>query len=251
MENQTYPSLHNSLIHRRMNLIPSSEIKPGTKPHCETVSGRLLHCPCPPIAKYIKGNLHSLPRKNDNNMIKYTFTDENGRRISEYRPFSISYAVRQTPGLSHYGCQHYGRPEEAAGPETARSESTETPAPTDLLATFTSQNLKFDSLSLDIIRQMVAERVQIRDKNRKDIMGRISDLSGQEYPRYSLDTADSQKQKAALDKTKFDLEKQARDEDVSLWKDLTDLRKELLLNQRKYESTRTRNSLIGDLPNYD
>ena len=124
-------------------------------------------------------------------------------------------------------------------------------SPEDLLATLNRDKLKFDALSWEIIRQMVEERVQLRDKHRKDIMGRITDVSGDISRCYTLKTPDSLRSRAALEKTQFDLEKQAREEDISLWKDLTDLRKELLINQRQYRATRMRQDLVNSISSYD
>jgi len=208
-------------------------------------------------------------------MNEYTFTTETGWHVHELRPFSISYAVMQTPGLSRYthesyrqeqtdntpkkalyACRPYDRTTEVTSiameqPAPALLAPPEQGKPEDLLATLNRDKLKFDSLSWEIIRQMVEERVQLRDKHRKDIMGRITDVSGDMSCCDTLRTPDTLKRKGTLEKTQLDLERQAREEDISLWKDLTDLRKELLINQRQYRSTRMRQDLVNGISSYD
>lgn len=206
-------------------------------------------------------------------MNEYTFTTETGWRVHEPRPFSISYAVMQTHGLCRYACdpssqeqtdntsgnalyacRPYGRADDAISAAVEQPSLPAVPEPgksEDLLATLNRDKLKFDALSWEIIRQMVEERVQLRDKHRKDIMGRITDVSGDISRCYTLKTPDSLRSRAALEKTQFDLEKQAREEDISLWKDLTDLRKELLINQRQYRATRMRQDLVNSISSYD
>jgi hypothetical protein len=207
--------------------------------------------------------------------IEYTFTTETGWRVHESRPFSISYAVMQTPGLcpySHdsyrqerpdstpinslYTCRPYGLSDDTILSSIEQSAASlpalrEQEKPEDLLATLNRDKLKFDSLSWEIIRQMVEERVHLRDKHRKDIMGLITDVSGDVSCCYNLKTPDSLRQKAALEKTMLDLDRQAREEDLALWKDLTDLRKELLVNQRQYQSTRMRQDLVNNISPHD
>jgi len=59
--------------------------------------------------------------------------------------------------------------------------------------------------------------------------------------RYSLDT---EKQKQNLEKTRLDLERQLREEDVTLWRDSLELRRELILADKTYAGTRFRQGLM-------
>jgi len=202
----------------------------------------------------------SLLRNDDNMAIEYTFTTESGWRVREYRPFSASYAVMHTPCLIRYpGCGYQAsrtyddaiRPADGLGDLSSGGLLPGTDPGADLLASLAVQQVNFDYLSWDIIRRMVEERVRIRDKNRREIMGRVTDLSGDIYCCHLLKTADSLRRQAALEKVKLDLEHQARDEDVNLWRDLTELRRDLITAGRKYEGTRMRSGLIGGLAVHD
>jgi len=180
---------------------------------------------------------------------KYTFTTETGWRIHEYRPFSLSYAVLQTPCLSRYSvpaCYGMGRPiDRDAGEPELPAESP------SLLKSLTSQQLKFSYLSFDVLRQLLQERVNIRDKNRSDILGKITDLSGEIYGFHVVQTPDSDRKRQALEKTKFDLERQLREEDVTLWRDSIELRRELILADKAYTGTQFRQGLMTTFPPHD
>ena len=177
----------------------------------------------------------------DDNMATYSFLNDRGWRITEYRPFSPSYAVLHSPGLietkkSAYASAVYGK-----------SEATNiAPAPDasgDLLQTLTGQQLKFDYFSADVLKQMLEERVAIRDRNRSAIQGRITDVSGDIYAAYVLRAPEGDKRRQSLERTKMDLEKQLRDEDVTLWRDAVELRREFIVAARKYAGTKLRTGL--------
>ena len=90
---------------------------------------------------------------------------------------------------------------------------------------------------------MLQERTTLRDRNRSSILGRITDLSGDINAAYQLKSPDWIKQRQGLEKTRLDLEKQLRDEDVNLWRDTIELRRELILAAKKYAGTRMRTEL--------
>lgn len=176
-------------------------------------------------------------------MTSYSFMSDQGWRVTEYRPFSPSYAVLHTPGLNEQRKADYA---------TALYSHSETPslAPDedssgDLLKTLTGQQLKFDYFSEDLLKQLLKERVTIRDRNRAAIQGRLSDLSGEIYGTVILKTPDGDKRRQGLEKTRMDLEKQLRDEDVTLWKDAVELRRELIIAAKKYEGTKLRTGLFA------
>lgn len=173
---------------------------------------------------------------------EYIFTTETGWRVHEYRPFSLNHAVLQTPCLSRYSIQEcYGlnRPNDRdAGESELPGESP------NLLQSLTSQQLKFSYLSFDVLRQLLQERVNIRDKNRSVILGQITDLSGEIYGFHLIRAPDSDRKRQALEKTKLDLERQLREEDVTLWRDTIELRRELILADKAYTGTRFRQGLM-------
>lgn len=207
-----------------------------------------------PTTKFIKernlpitGN-SSLP--NDNTMMnEYIFTNERGWRVHEYRPFSLSYAVLQTPCLSRYSvpaCYGMGRPiDRDAGEPELPAESP------SLLESLISQQLKFSYFSKDVLRQLLEERVNIRDRNRSSILGHLSDVSGEIYGASVLRTPDADKRKQNLEKTRLDLERQLREEDVTLWRDSLELRRELILADKAYTGTQFRQELMTTFPPLD
>ncbi len=183
-------------------------------------------------------------------MAAYSFTTDQGWRVKEYRPFSPSYAVRFTPcGPSdRYG--YMDKPGEAsseiAGDVDASGQSD------NLVEKLTGQQLKFDYLSLDVLRQLLAERAAIRDRHRSSILGRITDVSGDIYSASLLRTPDSDKRKQGLEKTKFDLERELQDTDERLWKDTAEMRSQLLISAaRKLEGTYLRSTLFNPTPLHD
>ncbi len=182
-------------------------------------------------------------------MATYSFVNDRGWRVTEYRPFSPSYAVLHTPGLtgerkSAYSTALYGAAQAADVPPT-------TDASGDLLQHLTGQQLKFDYFSADVLKQLLSERVAIRDRNRSAIQGRITDVSGDIYAAYVLKAPDGNKRTQGLERTKMDLEKQLRDEDVTLWRDSVELRRELILASKKYAGSQFRQGLMSSMPSLD
>ena len=121
----------------------------------------------------------------------------------------------------------------------------------DMLKNLTGRQLKFDYFSADILKQLLKERVTIRDKNRGLILSRLSDLSGDINGVYILTTPDGDKRRQGLERTRMDLEKQLRDEDATLWKDSIELRRELILAEKKYAGSQFRQGLMSSMPSLD
>jgi len=182
-------------------------------------------------------------------MANYSFTTDQGWRVTEYRPFSPSYAVLHTPGLrdekkSAYSAAPYSNSETSdAVPAAGASD--------DLLKTLTGQQLKFDYFSEDVLKQLLNERVTIRDRNRSAIQRRLTDVSGDIYGAYVLKTPDGEKRRQGLERTKMDLEKQLRDEDVTLWRDTLEIRRELIVASKKYAGSQFRQGLMSSMPSLD
>lgn len=180
-------------------------------------------------------------------MVNYTFTTDQGWRVTEYRPFSPSYAVLHTPSLRDYQHPHY----DTAHESRYGNEPFASTQPQGLLQKLTGQQLKFDYFSLDVLKQLLEERVAIRDRNRSSILSRISDVSGDIYCAYLLKTPDSYKRRQNLEKTRVELDRQLREEDVTLWRDLIELRRELVLADRTYQSGQLRTGLFASTHSYD
>ena len=186
--------------------------------------------------------------KNDN-MANYTFTTDQGWRVAEYRPFSTSYAVLHTPCIGDYQQGNYltsnAREQESAASAYASA------AGDDLLGQLTGRQLTFESYSADVLRQLLYERVAIRDRNRSSILGRITDVSGDMYGASLIRTPDGDKRKQGLEKTKFDLERELREIDERLWKDTAEIRERLITSAKKVDSTAMRSKLFSPIQSYD
>ena len=182
-------------------------------------------------------------------MANYSFMTDQGWRVTEYRSFSPSYAVMHSPGLkderkSAYSTALYPHSETS---DLALAEDTSG----DMLKTLAGQQLKFDYFSEDVLKQLLKERVIIRDKNRSAIQSQLSDLSGEIYGACRLKTPDGDKRRQGLERTRMDLEKQLRDEDVTLWRDSVELRRELILASKKYAGSQFRQGLMSSMPSLD
>ena len=183
-------------------------------------------------------------------MAAYSFTTDQGWRVKEYRPFSPSYAVRFTPCGPSYRYGYMDKPGEAS---SGKADDLDASGQSDnLVEKLTGQQLKFDYLSLDVLRQLLAERAAIRDRHRSSILGRITDVSGDIYSSSLLRTPDSDKRKQGLEKTKFDLERELQETDERLWKDTAEMRAQLLISAaRKFEGTYLRSSLFAPVELHD
>ena len=182
-------------------------------------------------------------------MANYNFTTDQGWRVTEYRPFSPSYAVLHTPGLREYAEQQgLGRPEKA--PCSTADGIGRFASSDNLLQKLTGQQLKFDYFSVDVLRQLLEERVAIRDRNRSSILGRLTDVSGDIYCASQLHTPDSEKRKQGLEKTKLDLERELRETDERLWKDTAEVRERLIIAARKHDSTQLRSEMVSPFLTY-
>ena len=180
-------------------------------------------------------------------MVNYSFTTDQGWRVTEYRPFSASHAVLYSPCMPVQNYMHRPSCSEPAL-ETALKTS---PSPDNMLATLTGQQLKFNYFSKDVLRQLLEERVIIRNRNRSSILGRLTDVSGEIYTASLLRTPEADKQRQALEKTRMDLERQLGEEDVTLWRDSLELRRELILADKTYAGTQFRQGLMSTTPSLD
>lgn len=121
----------------------------------------------------------------------------------------------------------------------------------DLVQLISGQQLKFNHLSLETIIQLLNERQQIKDKNHIGIMGQITDVSGEiscfENLKYSQE---ARKNEMRLEKLKADLERELRDQDITLWRDTFELRRELIDAEKRYQSSKLRTGLVSN-PDHD
>ena len=197
---------------------------------------------------------------NNDNMVNYTFTTDQGWRVTEYRPFSASYAVLHSPCMPG---TYERRPMSETGQtrsdgyslplRATENHSNDHVHPIDnpsgnMLQQLTSQQLTFNYFSADVLRQLLAERVAIRDRNRSSILGRLSDVSGDIYGASVLRTPEADKQRQSLEKTRMDLERQLREEDVTLWRDCLEARRELILADKTFSGTQFRQGLMRNIP---
>ena len=115
-----------------------------------------------------------------------------------------------------------------------------------LVDAVTSQQIRFDEFSVEVVRQLLEERQLLRDENRRGIMEEITEVSGKvscwDNLRYAPDAS---REKSRLEKTKTDLEDKLRKEDLMLWKDVALLRRDLIEAERKCEATKLRAGLIS------
>lgn len=182
-------------------------------------------------------------------MVDYTFTTDQGWKVTEYRPFSTSYAVLHTPCIISYQRKSFSEPEEH---NVGNASGTYAPASgDDLLGQLTRRQLTFESYSADVLRQLLEERVAIRDRNRSSILGAITDVSGEIYRALVLHTADSDKRKQGLEKTKLDLERELRETDERLWKDTAEVREKLIAGARRVDGSYLRSNLFSTPQTYD
>ena len=121
------------------------------------------------------------------------------------------------------------------------------PQSSNLVELITGQQLRFNHLSLETIRQLLYERQQIREKNHGGIMGQITDVSGEisccENFRYNQE---AKKRELSLAKLKDNLERELRDQDVTLWRDTFELRRELVDAEKRCQSSKLRTGLVSD-----
>jgi len=178
-------------------------------------------------------------------MVNYSFTTDQGWRVTEYRPFSVSYAVLYSPCMPS---RNYAEARLQSDPVTS-PDSTSSSG--NMLAMLTSQQLRFNYFSKDVLRQLLEERVTIRNRNRSSILGRLSDVSGEINGVARLYSPEANKQKQGWEKTRLDLERQLREEDVTLWRDSLELRRELILADKTYAGTQFRQGLMKAVPALD
>jgi hypothetical protein len=182
-------------------------------------------------------------------MANYTFTTEQDWRVTEYRPFSLSYSVLHTPGLLAYSTPlPYGNAREDSRPATENDPSARG---TNLLASLTSQQLKFSYLSFDVLRQLLQERVNIRDRNRSSVLGRLTDVSGEIYGCRIVSTPENDRRRQGFEKARLDLEREIGEIDERLWKDTAEIRERLIAADKQYASTRLRAGLLAQSAPHD
>ena len=169
----------------------------------------------------------------------YTYQLPDGRKITEYRSFNLSSAVRNTPFLY----DHRNMADSLASEDYALSA-----AKPDLLGKLTGQKLAFDAYTLACLKQLVTERTALRDRNRQELSGRLSDISGYISLCRQLPSPSNYARAVQLDRQKLDLEQQIREEDLNLWRDVSELRRELILAGKQYEASQIRTELMSSFP---
>jgi len=186
---------------------------------------------------------------NNDNMVDYTFTTSQGWTVTEYRPFSLSYAILNTPCLDSFRLGDNSSSK--VGYRESRTGGIGSQDQDDLLGRLTSQKLTFQTYSVDVLKQMLAERVAIRDRNRDSLFERMNDLTAklgilsQPYAIYDA------KDKQHLEGTRLQLEKELRENDERLWKDTAELREKLILSSNRLHGTHFRSSLFGAPATHD
>lgn len=182
-------------------------------------------------------------------MVNYTFTTDQGWKVTCPIAFSPSYAILHSPCIAAHHQRDYLAPEARV---TRNDTSAYAPAGgDDLLGQLTRRQLTFESYSTDVLRQLLEERVAIRDRNRSSILGRITDVSGEIYGASLLHTPDSYKRRQTLEKTKLDLERELRETDERLWKDTAEIREKLISAARHFDGTYLRSSLFAPASLHD
>ena len=120
-------------------------------------------------------------------------------------------------------------------------------SPRDIVSTISNQKLLFNSLAVEINRHLLQERQKIRDKNRKDLLNRFTDITGEisccEIP-YSI-SPDIEQRRIHLERIKQDLETRILELDEKLWQDTALIRKDLLEAKKKLASTKLRMDLVS------
>lgn len=187
-------------------------------------------------------NIYKLVLLCNNNMVNYNWTTSDGHRVTEDRPMNLGIAISYSP------CMPDGEFRNAYLWPASENRIGYGQVGGDMLTSLTNQQLKFNYFSKDVLRQLLEERVAIRDKNRSSILGAITAVSGEAYGASLIRTPDSQRQRQTLEKTKMDLERQLREEDVTLWRDSLELRRELILADKAYAGTQFRQGLMSSIP---
>ena len=244
MRNQTDFCACNPLVSNELNLIPDliSYWKSNTPPAGPVPSARQG------FERFIKGGPFVLSLDNDN-MVNYTFMTDRGWKVTEYRPFSASYAILHTPCIQTNEYRQYLAMKDKQ-PETAGNANVSTGSD-NLLQRLTDQQLRFNYFSADVLRQLLEERVAIRNRNRSSILSRLSDVSGEIYGASMLQSPEAEKQRQGLEKTRMDLERQLREEDVTLWRDSLEARRELILADKTFSGSKFRQGLMSTIPSLD
>lgn len=127
--------------------------------------------------------------------------------------------------------------------------------PGKVVEALAGERLRFQFLSREQIKYLLASRKQLRDKNHMEIMSKITDISGKlsgclrTY--MGLLAPELSRTIMGLERIKNDLESDLRQEDLIFWKDTTDLYRALLEAEQEYRASRRRAGLFSWNPEYD
>jgi len=110
-------------------------------------------------------------------MVDYTFTTDQGWKVTEYRPFSASYAVLHTPCVAGYMNRSHQQPKDRLSKKT--SESYTPVDEYDLLGQLTSRQMTFEFYSTDVLRHVAGGASLYTGQHRSAILSRLSDLTGE------------------------------------------------------------------------
>jgi len=138
-------------------------------------------------------------------------------------------------------------PADATMPAPYPSESQR---PETVVQALASERLRFRYLNRGEVKYLLESRQKLRDRNHSEIMGRISDVTGQASCWRNLGLRENANQLMTLEKMKADLEGELRQEEVSFWKDTLDLRKQWIEVEQQYRASKRRADLFSVAPEY-
>jgi hypothetical protein len=122
----------------------------------------------------------------------------------------------------------------------AKAQETAQQDPSDVLAAvFANQAAKHDQSSRHAAG-LISERVGLATKHHKEISSKLTEMSEARFLTQLLNPPDGGKQLNNIERMILDLEKQQRDEETHLWKDILELRTTLLEERSEYHATSRR-----------
>ena len=120
-------------------------------------------------------------------------------------------------------------------------------ADTDLVGMVFANQTRTHAVGSHQLATMIVERYRLAEKHLRDIQWRLDELMPQRIvpTPYAVRVQDDRRQRD-IQRQILDLENQKRDAQLTLWRDTTDLRKELSDERREYRETQSRISYLTE-----
>jgi hypothetical protein len=167
--------------------------------------------------------------------------DERSEAYGAVSGYAVAvYPVEDTPAVAHFMERDAGSLADFLAP-------VEISAYAPISEQIFGEQSRQSKISLEHILNLMNERARIHKRHMDDIEERHRQLHGQLFGAQLHSKEDNHKREMGLQTTLMRLDTERRKEELTFWKDSSDLRESLFELAKEYQAARHRTALLGDV----